>query len=178
MSDTVAISQALVGLRSGLKAVKLTLDLSGADTARQTSKELDDQIVDYLLPRLQRLDAPLLAVIGGSTGSGKSTITNSLAGADVSPAGVLRPTTRAPTLICHPTDMVWFAGTEVLADLPRVSGTAGTVTGAVLRTSPVESMNPGLAIIDAPDIDSVEEANRELATQLLAAAVPVLVVFA
>ena len=170
MSDTVAMSEALVGLRDGLKAVRLTLDLSGVDAARQTSKELDDQIVDYLLPRLQRLDAPLLAVIGGSTGSGKSTITNSIAGADVSPAGVLRPTTRAPTLICHPDDLIWFSGTEVLADLPRVSGTSGTVTGAVLRTSPVESMNPGLAIIDAPDIDSVEEANRELATQLLAAA--------
>ncbi len=170
MSDTVAISEALIGLRSGLKAVRLTLDLTEAGAARQTSKELDDQIADYLLPRLQRLDAPLLAVIGGSTGSGKSTITNSIAGADVSPAGVLRPTTRAPTLICHPTDMVWFSGTEVLADLPRVSGTSGTVTGAVLRTSPVETMNPGLAIIDAPDIDSVEEANRELATQLLAAA--------
>jgi energy-coupling factor transporter ATP-binding protein EcfA2 len=170
VSDTVAISQALIGLRDRLKAVRLTLDLTGAAQAQGASKELDDQIVDYLLPRLQRLDAPLLAVIGGSTGSGKSTITNSIAGADVSPAGVLRPTTRAPTLICHPDDMAWFAGDEVLADLPRVSGDSGTVSGAVLRTSPVESMNPGLAIIDAPDIDSVEEANRELATQLLASA--------
>lgn len=170
MSDTVALSQALIGLRDGLKAVRLTLDLSGAKAAQLTSKELDDQIVDYLLPRLQRLDAPLLAVVGGSTGSGKSTITNSIAGAEVSPAGVLRPTTRAPTLICHPDDMEWFSGKEVLADLPRVSGDSGTVSGAVLRTTPIASMNPGLAIIDAPDIDSVEEANRELATQLLAAA--------
>ena len=142
VSDTVAISQALTGIRDSLKAVRLTLDLTGASRAQGTSKELDDQIGDFLLPRLQRLDAPLLAVIGGSTGSGKSTITNSIAGANVSAAGVLRPTTRAPTLICHPDDMVWFAGDEVLAELPRVSGESGTVTGAVLRTSPVESMHP------------------------------------
>ena len=31
-------------------------------------------------------------------------------------------------------------------------------------------MPPGLAILDAPDIDSVEERNRALAAQLLAAA--------
>ncbi len=35
---------------------------------------------------------------------------------------------------------------------------------------PSETIPPGLAILDAPDIDSVEEANRTLAAQLLAAA--------
>ena len=35
------------------------------------------------------MDAPLLMVVGGSTGAGKSTLVNSLVGAPVSPAGVL-----------------------------------------------------------------------------------------
>lgn len=147
------------------------LVLPGTAAAEATRRELAAQIDDYLLPRLQRLDAPLLAILGGSTGSGKSTITNSLAGVDVSPAGVLRPTTRAPVLICHPDDLGWFSGSDILGDLPRVTGNSDEpVAGQVLHLRPVASMTPGVAIIDAPDIDSVENANRELATQLLAAA--------
>jgi hypothetical protein len=41
---------------------------------------------------------------------------------------------------------------------------------ASLRLAPSGAIPPGLAVLDAPDIDSVVTANRELATQLLAAA--------
>ncbi len=170
MSDLEATVTTLTALRDALGRAELRLDLVDAPPARALRVELTDQIADYLIPRLRRIDAPLLAVLGGSTGSGKSTITNTLAGADVSPSGVLRPTTRAPVLICHPEDAGWFASADVLPDLARVTGDDPTATGAVLRIRPVESMTPGLAMIDAPDIDSIEEANRELATQLLAAA--------
>lgn len=156
-------------LRAALTGIVLPFDLAGAAEARAVRDELANQIGDYLIPRLERLDAPLLAVLGGSTGSGKSTITNSIAGVEVSPSGVLRPTTRAPVLICHSNDAAWFTGTDILPQLPRVTG-EGMATGATLKIQPVDSLLPGLALIDAPDIDSVEDANRELATQLLAAA--------
>ena len=39
-----------------------------------------DQLEDYVIPRVMTLDAPLLAVVGGSTGAGKSTLVNSLVG--------------------------------------------------------------------------------------------------
>lgn len=156
-------------LHTALAGIQLPFDLAGVADARLVRDELANQIDDYLIPRLERLDAPLLAVLGGSTGSGKSTITNSIAGADVSPSGVLRPTTRAPVLICHPDDLDWFTTTDVLPHLPRVTGD-GVATGASLKVEAVDTLLPGLALIDAPDIDSVEEANRELATQLLAAA--------
>ena len=72
------------------------------------------QLDDYVLPRLEALDAPLLAVVGGSTGAGKSTLVNSLVGAEVSRTGVLRPTTRSPVLVHHPDDGRWFAGARIL----------------------------------------------------------------
>ncbi len=169
MTDLAPTVEALQALDTALAATKLPLDLQAVNPARAVTTELRDQITDYLLPRLSKLDAPLVAVIGGSTGSGKSTITNSLVGIDVSPAGVLRPTTRAPVLICHPDDEAWFASSEVLPDLPRVTGNK-EATGAVLRIQPTDTFEAGLALIDAPDIDSIEEANRDLATQLLAAA--------
>ncbi len=165
---------ALSTLQSSLDSAAIKLALPGSDSAQAKSTELRDQIGDYLIPRLQRLDAPLLSVLGGSTGSGKSTITNTLARGDVSPAGVLRPTTRAPVLICHPQDEAWFLSADILPELPRVTGQHRPgdppVTGHVLQIRPVDSMLAGLAMIDAPDIDSVEDANRELATQLLASA--------
>lgn len=178
MSDENRTVGALEKMTAGLRANGLQLDIGDAAAARATRDELADQIGDYLIPRLKRIDAPLLAVLGGSTGSGKSTITNTLVGEEVSPAGVLRPTTRAPVLLCSPEDRDWFAGSDVLPDLPRVTsggrsghgGDGGVVTGTVLRMVEVPSLDPGLAIIDAPDIDSVEEANRDLATQLLGAA--------
>jgi energy-coupling factor transporter ATP-binding protein EcfA2 len=126
------------------------------------------QIGDYLLPRLRQMDAPLLIVVGGSTGAGKSTIVNSLVGAEVSPSGVLRPTTRAPVLVCHPSEVRWFEGDRVL---PGFSRTLGAEAGAGgLTIAPSEGVAVGLALLDSPDIDSVVEANRELARQLFAAA--------
>ncbi|MEM7323362.1 MAG: dynamin family protein [Actinomycetota bacterium] len=175
MSSEIATISALEQLTAALRGTGLALDIGDVVPARSARDELADQIGDYLVPRLKRLDAPLLAVLGGSTGSGKSTITNTLIGQEVSPSGVLRPTTRAPVLICNPQDEPWFSGGDVLPDLPRVTtsggpaGSAGT-GGSILQVVAVPDLEPGLAIIDAPDIDSVEEANRDLATQLLAAA--------
>ena len=74
-----------------------------------------------MLPRLRRIDAPLLTVVGGSTGAGKSTVVNSLVRAQVTPSGVLRPTTRSPVLVCHPDDVAWFSDTRVLPELTRTS---------------------------------------------------------
>ncbi|MCP4226011.1 MAG: ABC transporter, partial [Actinomycetia bacterium] len=168
--NPASLATALDRLASALEATGLDLDLDLAIEGRSVRTELHEQIRDYLIPRLRRLDAPLLAVLGGSTGSGKSTIVNTLVGAPVSLAGVLRPTTRAPVLVCHPDDLAWFGGDDILPELPRVTGEDSTNQGTVLRTVAVEGLAPGVAIIDAPDIDSVELANRTLATQLLAAA--------
>ncbi|WSK70749.1 dynamin family protein [Streptomyces sp. NBC_01276] len=179
---------ALSALRDRVASVRLPLPLPGAPRARQTRAELLAQLDDYLVPRLKAPEAPLLAVVGGSTGAGKSTLVNSLVGRQVSEAGVLRPTTRTPVLVCHPDDHHWFAGMRILPDLLRVWAPEGedellpapkkrpplgsnqrTVTGE-LRIETVSTLPRGLAVLDAPDVDSLVVENRTLAAQLICAA--------
>ncbi|MFD4994717.1 ATP-binding protein [Streptomyces buecherae] len=111
---------ALSALRDRVDATRFPLPLPGAARARRSRAELLAQLDDYVVPRLSAPEAPLLAVIGGSTGAGKSTLVNSLVGRRVTEAGVLRPTTRTPVLVCHPEDRHWFSGRRVLPHLTRV----------------------------------------------------------
>ena len=77
---------ALVRLRDALQRTTLPLELPGVDERRVARVEMIDQLEDYVLPRLVQIDAPLLTVVGGSTGAGKSTLVNSLVGTRVSDA--------------------------------------------------------------------------------------------
>jgi hypothetical protein len=155
-------------LRDELAAVRLDLEVPGTAEARRARDDIVAQADDYLLPRLRQMDAPVLMVVGGSTGAGKSTLLNSLVGSVVSPAGVLRPTTRAPVLACHPDDLRWFEDDRILPHLARTTGVSPAAGTLQLVTQP--ALPPGLALLDSPDIDSVLRENRALANQLLTAA--------
>jgi len=165
---TTDLTATLEGLAEEAGAVELGLEVPGAEEARGIRGELVAQVRDYLLPRLRQMDAPLLIVVGGSTGAGKSTIVNSLVGSPVSPSGVLRPTTRAPVLVCNPADQRWFADERILPGLTRTVNAPAGPGGLTIAAT--ESLPEGLALLDSPDIDSVVESNRDLARQLLAAA--------
>ena len=174
----------LEAVKADLAATALPLHLPGVEHARGLLRESVAQLEDYVVPRYRSLDAPLLAVVGGSTGAGKSTLVNALVGHPVTRAGAIRPTTRQPILLHHPADASWFRDQRVLPGLSRIQGTlAGrqsgselpgrleepeAVTSLVLLGDP--SVPEGLALLDAPDVDSVSDANRQLAGQLLAAA--------
>lgn len=116
--------------------------------------------------------APLLVVVGGGSGAGKSTTVNTLAGAQVTVASVVRPTTRTPTLVCHPDDRAWFADDRVLPGLVRLDRDAADTEGAGrgLRLVPSDAIPRGIGLLDTPDIDSVEFANHLLADEALDAA--------
>ena len=162
------LDTALLSLRDAAAAVRLPLDLPGAAEQRLAATDLVKQLDDYILPRLATIDAPLLAVVGGSTGAGKSTLVNSVIGRRVSAPGVIRPTTRAPVLVHHPADAKWFDDQRILPGLARSSGATSDTRSLQLVADP--GIPPGLAILDAPDVDSVVAENRQLAAQLLAAA--------
>lgn len=169
VNEPARVVEALETLRDRLEGTRLALGVPGLREAIKTRDELVGQIEDHLLPRLRSLEAPLLVVIGGSTGAGKSTIVNSLVGNDVSASGVVRPTTRVPILVCNPSDVSWFEDDRILPGLARVTGAPSSGEN-VLNVVADEDVPAGMALLDAPDIDSVVSSNRELAAKLLAAA--------
>ncbi|RDV09203.1 ABC transporter [Arthrobacter sp. RT-1] len=174
----------LEDVRNGLAGVTLPLALPGAEQARLEAANAASQLDDYILPRYRSLDAPLLAVVGGSTGAGKSTLVNALVGHPVTRAGAIRPTTRQPILLHNPAEAPWFEGQRVLPGLNRIRGAlavaqvpsamdvitsdAAPMSSLVLLADP--SVPAGIALLDAPDVDSISDDNRKLAGQLLAAA--------
>ncbi|WP_307812535.1 ABC transporter [Phycicoccus sp. CSK15P-2] len=169
--NSEALVAAVERLRQEVGDARLPLDVPGRDDAETARRQLIAQLDDYVLPRLRSIDAPLLAVVGGSTGAGKSTLVNSVVGAAVSRPGVLRPTTTSPVLVHHPDDLRWFEGDRILPGLARVTGRdTGEEQPGTVRLAVSTALPAGLALLDAPDIDSVVSANRELAGQLLSAA--------
>jgi energy-coupling factor transporter ATP-binding protein EcfA2 len=162
------LANALSRLRAAIGGTSYPLVMPSAEEASRVGTALVAQLDDYLLPRLARLDAPLLVVVGGSTGAGKSTLVNSLVRAPVSATGVLRPTTRSPVLVSNPADLAWFQRGQLLPGLVRTAESSTDPRTLQLVSAP--ALGCGLAFLDAPDIDSVVDRNRALAAQLLAAA--------
>ncbi len=111
----------------------------------------------YVRPRLEDLNAPLVVVLLGSTGAGKSSLFNAIAGSALSQVGVLRPTTRKALVRKHREDKV----PEALEQM-REQG--------FLEIVPEPAERSGLLLVDAPDFDSVEADNRLLARRLLESA--------
>jgi len=127
--------------------------------AGERARQLRDHLEGFVRPRAADLDAPLLVLLLGPTGAGKSSLLNTIAGAEVSPAGVLRPTTREAILYASDGD-----ATHIL------SGTRLRLIAADrIVVAPAPASSSGVAVIDAPDIDSVERDNRMLADILLEA---------
>lgn len=167
----------LTALKDELNRVEFPLDVTGAESARELTERTVRRLADHVLPRLNNLEAPLLCVVGGSTGAGKSTIVNSLVRQKLSASSAVRPTTRRPLLIHRSTDASWFEDARILPDLTRVRVASDAPPSEPTATSTHEvelrvndEIPQGIAILDAPDLDSVVADNRQLARQLLDAA--------
>lgn len=153
----------------------------GTATARTLLAAMARQLDDYILPRSASVDNPLTIVVGGSTGAGKSTLVNTLLGEPLTQSGAIRPTTRHPVLLHRAEDEAALSPERFLPTLPRTR-TSGMNAGSqalpgldpkIARTLiPIttSALPQGIALIDAPDIDSVFEENRTLAKELLSAA--------
>ncbi|MBF1679016.1 MAG: dynamin family protein [Rothia sp.] len=153
----------------------------GTATARTLLAAMARQLDDYILPRSASVDNPLTIVVGGSTGAGKSTLVNTLLGEPLTQSGAIRPTTRHPVLLHRAEDEAALSPERFLPTLPRTR-TSGMNAGSqalpgldpkiarALIPITTSALPQGIALIDAPDIDSVSEENRALAKELLSAA--------
>jgi energy-coupling factor transporter ATP-binding protein EcfA2 len=158
--DTTALQAALTRLAGQVAAARASAPGPG-DLGAARRRRLAWHLDDYLLPRVRDLEAPLVCILLGSTGAGKSSLLNGLAGAAVSPSGVVRPTTMRPVVVLAPGQVDAFMSGKVLAALADADR---------LQLVVHDRAFPGIALVDAPDVDSVEAGNRRTAEELLQAA--------
>ena len=133
-------AQALGRLAAALRQRASSAPTEGRRTRAET---LRHHVEDYLQPRAADLDAPLLVVIMGSTGSGKSSLLNALVGrASARPASSKAPTTRRRS------------------STPRGLGIART--GRAPRDRPAPAVAP-CGVSSSSSARAVEAANRSRA---------------
>ncbi len=109
-----------------------------------------ETVRQYLIPRRAGQAPRLTVVFAGPTGSGKSTLVNSLARRALSATGPLRPTTRGPiALIREEQDELVIGGVEVA----QVRGKAQILDA--------------MTLIDTPDIDSTAVKHRAMAEAMI-----------
>lgn len=138
-----------------LKRADFPLTLPGVDELRESRKMLLTQLQTRLLPKFEAAEFPTLVVFGGSSGAGKSTIVNSLLGIEITAASIIRPTTTIPVLIVHPQDQ------PAIMRHPIAN---------VVKIVTAETAIPGIALVDAPDLDTINEANQDISRKLLESA--------
>lgn len=144
--------------------------LDGLDAAVSAARgTLDDELLDSVgasfarsAGRLRMSAAHTVVAIAGATGSGKSTIFNALAGADLSASGAQRPTTStAKALVWSDDDlqeMLEWLGVPAANQHRRASLAAGTKRSRLPE---------GLLLLDLPDHDSVQVAHHREAHRIV-----------
>lgn len=151
LAPSTSLRAALDALADAAREFEFRLAGEQAVERRQKVEELVATVDQYLLPRLASLDGPALAVVLGSTGSGKSTLVNSLAQASITRPGPVRPTTRRPVAWTHHTNV------------DAIDDGGGLMELATTRDDFVRD----LVIVDAPDFDSVVADHREMVEELI-----------
>lgn len=102
----------------------------------------------------------------GATGSGKSSLLNTVVGASVARSAVRRPTTTAPLAVLSSPD-----GAEPLLDWLGVESRhivgADDAAPETTAAGPWVNLPPGLVLLDLPDVDSVAREHRDIAHRLV-----------
>ncbi|MCS6711318.1 50S ribosome-binding GTPase [Brachybacterium sp. EF45031] len=164
----------------GRRTPTLVERLDALDRARAAlhgvAPEAELQHAEDVLDRIDRRRALSAehTVIGffGATGSGKSSLVNALVGREITRAAVRRPTTAQPVAA-----VLGGPDSEPLLDWLEVSerhvldGTGTPLEeahrrGRSRRRGEDADTLPGLLLLDLPDMDSVELANREVAERM------------
>ena len=160
LHDATDLRAQLDRLRGSLHESLAVVAILRAVTARRA--ELDNLLgdLDRQLARVQR--AAVITLIG-ATGAGKSTLLNSLAGRRIAQEGIDRPTTRQP-VIYAPRDA--DVGDLVTAEIDRPGGHDSEGGALVVRYDASSGPWTAQVLIDAPDMNSIDEQHRATVSAL------------
>jgi GTPase Era involved in 16S rRNA processing len=144
----------LARLRDELRAdVESVADLRAVARRRV---EIDDLLSD-LERQLERLQRAAVITLVGATGAGKSTLLNALVGRRVAIEGVDRPTTRQPVIHApRDADLSDLLGAAVARPLGHESEGGPVVAYDDSAGGPWSSQ----ILVDAPDLNSIDEQHR------------------
>ncbi|MEA2003133.1 MAG: GTPase domain-containing protein [Actinomycetota bacterium] len=165
-ADSVAIAALrprLEKLTQLLERVDFSLPTDGSADADHARVAIIRTINEYLIPRLDEPEAPVVAAVIGPSGTGKSTVVNSLANDRISDVGPLRPTTRGPVLWAHSDHGGRYWSEFVARVRERVGPTVDVVIGD-------DELTKQLTVIDTPPSEFVAASGRKPAVDALALA--------
>jgi GTP-binding protein EngB required for normal cell division len=144
--------------------------LEGLEAAVSAARGvLDEELLDSVeasvarsTGRLRMSAAHTVVAIAGATGSGKSTIFNALAGADLSVSGAQRPTTStAKALVWSDDDL------QEMLEWLGVAAANQHRRASLAPSRPWSRLPEGLLLLDLPDHDSVEVAHHKEAQRIV-----------
>ena len=146
-----------------LREVGFSLPTDDREEAENARQAVIRTVTEYLLPRLDEPDAPVVAAVIGPSGTGKSTVVNSLANDRISEVGPLRPTTRNPVLWAHRDHGSRYWSEFVARVRERVGPTVEVVIGD-------DELTTELTVVDTPPTEYVGPSGRRAALDALALA--------
>ncbi|MCX5397063.1 YfjP family GTPase [Streptomyces sp. NBC_00102] len=146
-------------LRPRLEALRELVGLSRARLDQGTLAEAG-RVLEESAARQRLSSRHTVVALAGATGSGKSSLFNALAGAQISDTGVRRPTTSSP-IACS-----WTDGAAGLLDRLAIPGRLRRRPQA--GSAAADPSLQGLVLVDLPDHDSAAAGHREQVDRVLA----------
>ena len=165
-------------VRTRAAALRAALDSGGS---RLPASDVDraQVAIAKAAERISIAGGHTVVALAGATGSGKSSLFNTLIGADVAKVGARRPTTATPTAAVWGSEspsalLDWLkvgARYKVAEKTPHVAGSGvdahdRSVAGTATALAPGPELD-GLVLLDLPDFDSHEAGHRVEVDRLL-----------
>ncbi|MCI5825116.1 MAG: 50S ribosome-binding GTPase [Arcanobacterium sp.] len=125
-------------LLEALDEARMPVAMPGVHELARARERARTFLAVQVIPQLEALNAPVVVVLMGSSGVGKSALFNALAGDNLSPASGIRPTTREPVMLVNPNDV------EAMAQHP---------VAAHVRVEVTHHAPQGIALVDSPSFD-------------------------
>jgi hypothetical protein len=159
---------------SGIGSLRFGGWLEGRDRFEKNQARLRKGLEALDFKMNQDSKFPLVVTFQGGTGTGKSSVFNALIGEAVSRTGVERPQTRgsiffipsgASSLIADSKPFSAFF-TKTIA-MENLTSPAEGLPGSILLVTHSRGDWNDMMLIDSPDLDSVEVANRALAEEIM-----------